>query len=108
MPWRSALKAAQASALTFDQAAATCHAAKMLEFRNAKHRDDWISSLTRYASPIIGDLPVAAVDLPHVVKVLQPIWESKTETATRVRQRIESVLSWAKVSGYRTGENPAR
>ena len=105
---RLALKAAQAKALTFDQAATACHAAKMVEFRNAKHRDDWISSLTRYASPIIGQLPVAQVDLPHVVNVLEPIWTTKTETATRVRQRIEAVLSWAKVGLYRTGENPAR
>jgi len=103
-----ALRAAQAKALTFDQAAEACHAAKMVEFRNAKHRDDWISSLERYASKIIGDLPVADIELPHVVSVLKPIWTTKTETATRVRQRIESVLSWAKVSGYRTGENPAR
>jgi integrase len=103
-----ALRAAQAKALTFDQAAQACHAAKMVEFKNAKHRDDWISSLNRYAGPIIGDLPVASVDLPHIVRVLEPIWSKKTETATRVRQRIESVLSWAKVSGYRTGDNPAR
>jgi integrase len=103
-----ALKAAQAKALTFDQAAEAAHAAKMSEFRNAKHRDDWISSLRRYASPAIGDLPVAQIELPHVVRILEPIWTTKTETATRVRQRIESVLSWAKVSGYRAGENPAR
>jgi integrase len=104
----NALRAAQAKALNFDQAAQACHATKIGEFRNAKHKDDWISSLNRYASPVIGSLPVADIELPHLVRVLEPIWTTKTETATRVRQRIESVLSWAKVSGYRTGENPAR
>lgn len=105
---RAALKLSQAKALTFDQAAKLCHATKVDEFRNAKHKDDWISSLDRYASPVIGSLPIAAIELPHIVNVLQPIWSSKTETATRVRQRIESVLAWATVSGYRTGDNPAR
>lgn len=103
-----AMKLAQAKVLTFDQAAKLCWQAKQTEFRNTKHKADWINSLTLYASPVIGELPVADVDLPHVVKVLEPIWTTKTETATRVRQRIESVLSWAKVSKYRTGENPAR
>lgn len=105
---QAALLAAQAKALTFDEAAKECHAAKASEFRNAKHKADWINSLHRYASPIIGKVPVADVELAHVVKVLSPIWTTKTETATRVRQRIESVLAWAKVSGYRDGENPAR
>ena len=104
----AALRLTQAKALTFDEAAKACHATKIGEFRNAKHRDDWISSLNRYASPVIGTLPVADVELPHIVRVLGPIWAAKTETATRVRQRIESVLSWATVSGYRTGDNPAR
>jgi integrase len=104
----AALKAAQAKALTFDQAAKMCHATKVSEFRNAKHKDDWISSLNRYVSPVIGALPVADIELPHLVRVLEPIWTTKAETATRVRQRIESVLAWAKVSGYRSGDNPAR
>ena len=104
----AALKAAQAKALSFDDAARMCHAAKVSEFRNRKHKDDWINSLQRYASPIIGTLPIADVELPHVVKVLEPIWTDKTETATRVRQRIESVLAWATVSGYRSGGNPAQ
>ena len=105
---RAALKANQAKELTFDQAAVLCHETRAIEFRNPKHRDDWISSLERYASPVIGLLPVADVELAHVVSVLKPIWTTKTETATRVRQRIETVLSWATVRGYRSGENAAR
>jgi len=105
---REALVAAQAKALTFDQAAHRCHESKVDEFRNEKHKRDWISSLQRHASPVIGPLPVNEVELAHVLEVLEPIWKDKTETATRVRQRIESVLTWATVRGYRQGENPAR
>lgn len=105
---QEALKAAQLARVTFAEAAAKCHAAREKEFRNAKHRRDWISSLERYAFPVIGDMPVADIELPHVLKVLEPIWSERTETATRVRQRMESVLTWAAVSGYRSGENPAR
>jgi integrase len=102
------LRAAQAKVITFDEAAKLCHAAKRDQFRNRKHRQDWISSLDRYASPVIGNLPVASIQMPHVIAVLEPIWKEKTETATRVRQRIEAVLSWATVSQYREGDNPAR
>lgn len=104
---RAALIADQAKKLTFTEAAAQCHTTKTPGFRNRKHGADWINSLTRYADPIIGKLPVAEVELAHIVKVLEPIWMTKTETATRVRQRIESVLAWATVSGYRKGDNPA-
>ena len=95
-------------ALTFDQAATKCIAGRKAEWKNGKHAAQWSSTLATYASPVIGDLPVAAIDLPLVLKVLEPIWTEKTETASRVRQRIEAVLSWATVSGYRTGDNPAR
>ena len=105
---RDALVAAQARELTFEQAARKCHAAKESEFRNAKHRKDWISALERHAFPVIGERHVAEIQLPDVLRVLEPIWTTKTETATRVRQRMESVLTWATVSGYRSGENPAR
>lgn len=105
---QDALRAANAKRLTFDQAARQCHAARVHEFRNEKHKNDWINSLDTHASPVIGKLPVAGVELAHVVKVLEPIWTTKTETATRVRQRIESVLAWATTSGYREGDNPAR
>lgn len=105
---QDAIKAAQALVLSFEEAAYRCHAARKDEFSNAKHQKDWISALERHVFPVIGGLPVGAVELPHVLKVLEPIWKTKTETATRVRQRMESVLSWATVSGYRSGDNPAR
>lgn len=105
---KHALKAAQAMIISFADAATQCHAARVQEFRNAKHARDWISSLERYAFPTLGDMAVDTVDVPHVLEVLKPIWAEKTETATRVRQRIEAVLSWATVSKYRTGDNPAR
>lgn len=105
---RDALIVEQGRQLTFAEAAVQCHTTKTPEFRNRKHGADWINSLTRYAIPVIGQLPIAEVELGHIVKVLEPIWTSKTETATRVRQRIESVLAWATVSGYRKGDNPAR
>ena len=96
---RAALIADQARQLTFAEAAVQCHATKTPEFSNAKHASDWSKSITRYADPVIGRLPVAQVELAHVVKVLEPIWTTKTETATRVRQRSESVLAWSTVSG---------
>ena len=103
-----ARRAEAAKRLTFADAAHQYHQAKAGEFRNAKHRQDWIASLERHAYPALADMPVADIELPHVLQVLEPIWKERTETATRVRQRIESVLTWATVSGYREGENPAR
>lgn len=105
---RSALAAARASRITFDEAARKCVAAKAHEFRNKKHAAQWATTLHTYASPVIGSLPVAEVELSHIVTILEPIWTTKTETATRLRQRIEAVLAWATVGGYRQGENPAR
>src|SRR6202140_5109162 len=67
-----------------------------------------VVSLTAYAYPLIGNLPVQAVDVALVMKALEPIWTEKPETASRVRGRIEIVLDWAAARGYRTGENPAR
>ncbi len=77
-------------------------------WRNAKHVGQWRSSLETYAGPVFGNLPVNQIDLGLVVRVLEPIWTQKTETASRVRGRIESVLDWAAVRGYRSGDNPAR
>lgn len=105
---RAALEASSAANLTFKEAAEKFLASKTVEFRNAKHAAQWGATLATYAYPTIGKLPVAAVELAHVVKVLEPIWQTKTETATRLRGRIESVLSWATVSGFRKGDNPAR
>ena len=105
---RAEARAVAGRLVTFDQAAQGCFESRASEFRNAKHKSDWINSLARYASPVLGNLPVADIETAHVVKALAPIWQDKTETATRTRQRIEAVLSWATVSGYRQGDNPAR
>ena len=105
---RAKLRAAAGKVLTFDEAAKLCHETKASEFRSRKHKNDWINSLTTHASPIIGDLSVSDIEVRHVESVLKPIWEAKTETATRVRQRIESVMSWATAREYRSGDNPAR
>lgn len=105
---RSALAASQAAALSFDQCAAQYIAANEAGWRNVKHAQQWRNSLAAYASPILGALLVRDIELSHVLKVLSPIWTTKTETACRVRGRIEAVLDWATVRGFRQGENPAR
>jgi integrase len=94
--------------LTFAQAVDRYLDAKLSEFRNDKHRKQWRSTLETYALPVLGPKSVAEVTVQDVLRVLEPIWHGKTETATRVRGRIESVLSWATVAGHRTGDNPAR
>ena len=94
--------------MTFAEAARLCHEKKTAEFKNDKHIKQWISSVNRYAVPTIGRMAVEDIDLPDILKVLEPIWQEKTETATRLRQRLEQILNWAAVSGYRSGENPAR
>jgi integrase len=99
---------ANAKMMTFDQCAEAYILAHKAGWKNAKHGDQWANTLNTYASPVFGHLPVAEIDTALVVKSLAPIWETKTETASRVRGRIESVLGWATTSGYRTGENPAR
>ena len=98
----------RARMITFDQCAAAYIAAHRGTWKNAKHITQWENTLATYAAPIIGALPVASVDTALVVKVLGPIWQDKTETATRLRGRIESILDWATTSKYRQGENPAR
>lgn len=105
---KAQLVAAQASQITFDEAVKIFLTHKNHEFSNKKHAAQWESTLRTYASPIIGTLLVSEIDLPHIRQVLEPIWIEKTETAKRLRGRIENVLNWATVSKYRTGENPAR
>jgi integrase len=109
---RKAQRAAQALAaarvLTFEQTARQYFDQHAPKWRNAKHRAQFLSTLATYAFPKIGSLPVAAIDTGLVLKVIEPIWNAKTETASRVRGRIESVLDWATVRGYRAGGNPAR
>ncbi|TVP86042.1 MAG: site-specific integrase [Thioalkalivibrio sp.] len=102
------LKSQNAKAMTFDQATRIYLASKTREFKNDKHSAQWQSTLATYASPVIGKLPVDQIELAHIVAILNDIWTTKTETATRLRGRIENVLAWATVSGYRTGDNPAR
>jgi len=105
---RSALMAAQSKAFTFDQAADAYIKAHEAGWKSLKHTAQWRTTLTTYASPIIGTMQVTDVDLTHVMQILEPIWTDKTETASRLRGRIESVLNWATARGYRTGLNPAR
>jgi integrase len=105
---RAAAVTERAHRITFDEAMTKCIAARSLEWRNVKHGQQWNNTLTTYASPLIGKLPVEAITIDLVYKVLEPIWVTKTETATRVRQRIETVLDWCKARGYLKGENPAR
>jgi integrase len=97
-----------ASGMTFAQCAEAYLAAHSASWRNEKHRAQWGSTLRRYAFPVLGKLPAAIVDTTLVVKVLEPIWAQKTETANRLRGRIEKILDWARVMEKRSGENPAR
>ncbi len=99
---------ADAKSVTFEWCAEQYIAAHRAGWRNPKHASQWENTLAKYASPVIGALPVQAVDTALVLKILQPIWQAKSETASRVRGRIESILDWAAVSGHRTGDNPAR
>ena len=105
---KSALHAVAAAALTFDQCAAIYIAAHASGWKNAKHAQQWSNTLAQHASPVMGSLLVRDVGLSHVLAVLEPIWRTKTETATRLRGRIELVLDWATARGYREGLNPAR
>jgi hypothetical protein len=98
----------QVAALTFDACANAYIAAHQSSWRNAKHREQWRNTLATYATPVFGSLPVHAIDLGLVMKVLEPIWLMKPETASRLRGRIEVILDWATVRGHRKGENPAR
>ncbi|RQV02627.1 DUF4102 domain-containing protein [Burkholderia cenocepacia] len=99
---------AAAKAITFEACATKFIEAHRASWKNAKHADQWTNTLTTYAYPVFESLPVSAIDTTHVMKVLEPIWTTKSETAGRLRGRIESVLDWATVRGYRSGENPAR
>ena len=97
-----------ARAMTFRQAASAYIAAHEAGWRGRNSHEQWTSSLANHVYPVIGDLPVAAINVGLVLKVLEPIWNDKTETASRLRGRIESILDWARARGFRAGENPAR
>lgn len=105
---KSALMAARGLETTFANAAELFIKAKSPEWKNAKHAAQWQATIETYAYPIIGKMQVRDVTLTHVVKILEPIWSTKTETATRLRGRLEQVLDWATVRGFRHGDNPAR
>jgi Phage integrase central domain/Arm DNA-binding domain len=97
-----------ARAMTFRQCAEAYIDAHRESWKNAKHAAQWPSTLETYAYPVFGNLSVQAIDVTLVTKALEPIWKTKTETAARLRGRIERVLDWAAVRGYRKGDNPAR
>lgn len=103
----SMLRVAQASEITFADATKQFITARSHEWKNAKHGEQWRNTLSEYAYPIVGKMFVRHITREHVLQILEPIWTSKTETASRVRGRIENVLDWARVKGYRSGENPA-
>lgn len=105
---RAATIADKAKQITFEQAITECIKAKAPEWRNAKHAQQWTNTLTTYALPLLGKQPVNSITTELVYEVLAPIWLTKTETATRLRQRIEVVLDWCKARGYCSGDNPAR
>jgi hypothetical protein len=109
---KKAIKDAQkieiAKTVTFRHCAKNYHLAHKDGWKNAKHAAQWTNTMSTYAYPIIGELPVAAVDVGLVMKILEPIWRTKTETASRLRGRIESVIDYATARGFRNGENPAR
>ncbi len=94
--------------LTFSEAVEKYLAAKLSEFRNEKHKRQWRATLDTYAGPVIGRKQVPDISVQDVLRVLHPIWNTKTVTASRLRGRIESVLAWATVCGFRSGDNPAR
>lgn len=96
------------SSMTFAEAAKRYIASHEKGWKNAKHAQQWHSSLGMYATPVLGRVPVKDVSLAMVLKVLEPIWGTKTETATRLRGRMESVIDWAIARGYRKDSNPAR
>lgn len=104
---RAALKLQQTRHITFRQAAYKVHAMKESEFANAKHAKQWIKTLETYAFPVIGNISVDSVQTEHVLNILEPIWYDKTETASRVRNRMEAVFRWAIASKLRKDGNPA-
>ena len=101
-------QAARIAGITFKAVAEAYIATNEANWRNAKHRQQWQNTLATYVYPVMGELPVAEIGIAHVLKILEPIWQAKPETASRVRGRIETILDAAKAREYREGENPAR
>ncbi len=105
---RRAEKREHTKSLPFRDCASQYIEAHRQSWKNGKHAAQWESTLTTYADPVLGDMPVSEIDTDEIVQVLEPIWTTKTETATRLRGRIEAILAWATVRRYRAGLNPAR
>ncbi|WP_234834327.1 tyrosine-type recombinase/integrase [Sinorhizobium meliloti] len=102
----AAKRAASKIVPTFKVAAETVHAEHRSAWKNGKHNKQWINTLKQYAFPTIGEVRVDRIDTPDILKILAPIWLTKAETARRVRQRIGTVMDWAKAAGHRAGDNP--
>ena len=94
--------------INFSEAASLFLETKLEGLKSQRHKAQWPSTLNRYANPVLGKLAVGDITVNDVLEVLKPIWTTKTETASRLRGRIEAILSWATVAGHRNGENPAR
>ena len=105
---RAKRRAAEDQAITFRDCATLFIETHAPSWENPKHRQQWANTLETYANPIIGDVNVCDISQQDILKILQPIWATKTETATRVRQRLEKVIDYAITSGARTEQNPAR
>jgi integrase len=105
---RTAMQLSATKAMTFKQCADAFIASHEAGWNSAKHRQQWVNTLAQHVHPVLGALPVNAIDTAMVMKAIGPLWTTIPETASRVRGRIEAILDWARVSGYRTGENCAR
>lgn len=105
---RDALKPSKTTGITFRAAAEAYMAAHEASWKNSKHRAQWTATLEKYVYGVIGDLGVEKVALSHVMEIPDPIWTTKTDTASRLRGRLEMVLDWAAAREYRSGPNPAR
>ena len=105
---RQILRTAAARSMSFAECAEAYHRAHSSGWRNPRHVREWLAALDKHAFPVLGAVSVADVDTALVCKAIEPMWTNKTATASRIRSRIEKVLDWAKVRGYRSGENPAR
>jgi integrase len=97
-----------AKTMSFDDCAIAYISAHRAGWRNVKHGSQWSKTVATYCSPVFGKLPVQHIDVGLVMQAVEPIWTTKPETAGRIRGRIERILDWAKVRGYRHGDNPAR
>jgi integrase len=105
---RAAKAAESAKTISFEECARAYVAAHGPAWRSAKHAKQWSTSLARHVFPVLGRLPVGAIDTPLVLKSLKDVWDSAPETGSRLRGRIEAVLDWATAAKYRQGDNPAR